>query len=206
MNELKLTDENPQIFKESGCCLIKNVLDIDLCNFLSTQIELDSLDTNKLNSQQVAGSIELYNTQSMQITNNLTLDKIKNYLELKQLFSTYSFYRKYYKFQTLDKHIDRPECEISISVCLGMEDKTKPWPIYFENTEQNTVYRAEPSVGDGVLYLGMKLPHWRKKCEQKWVKQAFFHYSTNRELEFDPKNADGNTERKNLIKIICENL
>jgi hypothetical protein len=87
-----------------------------------------------------------------------------------------------------------------------MEDKTKPWPIYFENTEQNTVYRAEPSVGDGVLYLGMKLPHWRKKCEQKWVKQAFFHYSTNRELEFDPKNADGNTERKNLIKIICENL
>ena len=206
MTANKPMGETAQNFIDTGCCLIRKILDKDLCNFLSTQIELDSINLHKKSATQVAGSIELYNTEASQIANNLLLAKIKDFIHLDKLFSTYSFYRKYYKYQQLEKHSDRPECEISLSVCLGMSDKTKPWPIYFENTALDTVFSAVPNIGDGVLYLGMALPHWREKCEQNWVKQAFFHYSPNRELEFDSKNSAEHDPQRDLIKIICENL
>ena len=98
----------------------------------------------------------------------------------------------------------------SISICLDMHDKSQPWEIFFENKQQEVTYSGKPEIGDGIIYMGMELPHWREKCQQKWVKQIFLHYTFNQELEFDKNTATGedNDSRmllNTLIKTLSEN-
>ena len=38
-----------------------------------------------------------------------------------KLFPTYSYFRVYSRGDVLHKHTDRPSCEISLSLCLGMK-------------------------------------------------------------------------------------
>ena len=49
------------------------------------------------------------------------------------LSPVYSYNRVYVGGSELKKHIDRPACEISISMSLRKEGKI--WPIYIDNTD-----------------------------------------------------------------------
>jgi len=205
-NNMKMS-ERAEDMEQNRCFLIKNILSQDLCKFLSIQTEIDEYERTPKSSTQVPGSVELYDSIATQITNNIVLEKLKNSLKLEKIYSTYGFFRKYYKFQNLKKHTDRPECELSISICLDMHNEREPWEIFFENKKQNIVYAAKPEIGDGVVYMGMELPHWRESCQQKWLKQIFLHYTFNKELEFDLKNTENPDKTKltkTLIKIMSE--
>ncbi len=86
----------------------------------------------------------------------------------KKLLPTYSFWRMYTKYSDLKKHIDRPSCEISVSVSVG-NDGTK-WPIFIDGHEINL------EKGDAVIYLGRECPHWREEFLGDWCAQFFLHY------------------------------
>ena len=105
--------------------------------------------------------------------------EVKNIIESiigEKLYPTYYFDRFYFSDTCLKKHIDRPACEISIS--LNISNNTGvDWPIFFE--VGNERYSFTCGEGDGVLYKGMELPHWREKLvcsSQSYFHQAFFHY------------------------------
>ena len=101
-----------------------------------------------------------------------SLLKIKTELVEKEtnlkLFPTYSYWRMYTYGSNLLKHKDRPSCEISVSIKIG-SDGTK-WPIFMENES------VELEEGDGVIYLGCEIEHWREKFIGDWNAQVFMHY------------------------------
>jgi hypothetical protein len=109
----------------------------------------------------------------------------------KRLIPTYSYARMYVTGETLPKHRDRPSCQYSVTLCLGMD--SKPWPIFMAPqsdissgapwvTENGrTEYMGEPSsvslgVGDAVLYLGMDMVHYREAFDGQWQAQVFLHW------------------------------
>jgi hypothetical protein len=91
------------------------------------------------------------------------------------LLPTYSFYRVYRRGQELVPHIDRPACEISMSVCYDFDymGKDYDWPLYMED---------DPLVmkpGDAAIYRGMDLNHYRpifNVPQNSYHIQAFYHY------------------------------
>jgi len=85
-----------------------------------------------------------------------------------QLLCTYAFWRMYTINADLEKHIDRPSCEVSATVMIGSDNT--PWPIYMEGTEINM------ELGDAVIYLGCEVEHWRNIFKGDWHAQAFLHY------------------------------
>jgi hypothetical protein len=85
-----------------------------------------------------------------------------------ELLPTYAFWRMYTMFADLEKHKDRPSCEISVTVMLGSDGT--PWPIFMEGTEIN----MEP--GDAAVYLGCEIEHWREEFKGDWHAQTFLHY------------------------------
>lgn len=191
---------------KNKCCLVKNIVSDDMLKHINTMLELEALRGSEI-SNQVPGSQEFYNPLYLNVLNQILRDKIKKLVQKESLYSTYTFYRKYYQGQKLEKHVDRPSCEISFSLCLAMKDKTNPWAIYFEDTDTDTVFEAKPEVGDGVIYLGCVTPHWREVCEQEWHKQVFFHYSTDPQLEFDLKGRAVSTSQameNYFIKYVLE--
>jgi len=85
-----------------------------------------------------------------------------------ELLPTYSYSRIYTKFADLKKHKDRPSCEISATLHIGSDGSD--WPIYMDGQE---IY-LKP--GDGVVYSGTKVEHWREEFYGDWYAQVFLHW------------------------------
>ena len=90
-----------------------------------------------------------------------------------KLFPTYSYFRVYHRGDTLEKHTDRPSCEVSLSLCLGYQGE-KPWPLMVEGPEGASSVELAP--GDALLYRGIECPHWRESLEGESTAQVFLHY------------------------------
>lgn len=95
------------------------------------------------------------------------------------LCPTYSYYRVYKAGEKLIEHVDRPACEISVSLCLGYDYGDKDGYKWRISVNGNKI-ALKP--GEGVIYRGTELPHSRPtlQCSQKsWHAQVFLHYVDN---------------------------
>ena len=96
-----------------------------------------------------------------------------------ELLPTYSFSRLYYNGSELTKHVDRPSCEVSVTLCIFAD---KEWPIWFHELKD---VKADPNKkpislftkeGEAVAYEGCNYEHWRDKYDGKKCMQVFLHY------------------------------
>jgi hypothetical protein len=89
------------------------------------------------------------------------------------LYPTYSYYRLYKRGDVLERHRDRPSCEISLSVNLGQQPE-QPWPLWITGPHGTT--GAELAPGDAMLYRGIECEHWREAFAGEHMAQVFLHY------------------------------
>ena len=91
---------------------------------------------------------------------------------------SYVYLASYLSGAELKKHVDREQCEFSITLCLDFSpepDLASPWPIRLDTPAGTvTVYQA---LGDGLAYRGTRLPHYRSKLGKGQTSTSiFFHY------------------------------
>jgi hypothetical protein len=91
------------------------------------------------------------------------------------LLPTYTYYRVYRPGAELPPHQDRPECEVSVSLCLGYDYESADitYPLFIENN----ALVLQP--GDAILYLGTERIHSRPAFvapRNAYHVQAFLHY------------------------------
>ena len=91
------------------------------------------------------------------------------------LYPTYAFFRVYRRGDALQKHRDRPQCEVSLSINLGYAAR-EAWPICLRGDGDAVAIGLEP--GDAVLYRGIELMHWREPFDGDHCAQVFLHYVT----------------------------
>jgi hypothetical protein len=117
------------------------------------------------------------------------------------LFPTYSYFRVYKNGDTLARHTDRPACEISVSLCLGIEQQ-KTWPIWIAGPNGECSVDLQP--GDALLYRGIECPHWRETFDGVRQAQAFLHYVDRdgpcAEWKFDKRTSIPRWQAKELLQ------
>jgi len=91
---------------------------------------------------------------------------------------SYVYLASYLSGAELKKHTDREQCEFSVTLCLDFSPEPAletPWPIRLETPMSTiTVYQ---SIGDGLAYRGIRLPHYRATLgEGQTSTSIFFHY------------------------------
>lgn len=108
----------------------------------------------------------------------LLCEKINNVGDLVEdtVLPTYSFCIIYGPESQLIRHLDRPACEISLTVHLGGDTK---WPIFIKKPSGEEV-PFELNPGDAVVYLGCTAEHWREKFTGQYYSQVFLHYVRSR--------------------------
>ena len=149
--------------------------------------------------QQVEGSLSRYlHPQYSKIHSEvrLILEKFIG----RKLYNTYYYDRFYLPGQELTRHLDRPACEISVSVHISSNIK-QDWAFYIktpdgykDSTKKEILYYGEEKSiflkpGDGVVYKGCERPHWRNRMpglldsliynsnvDELYYHQIFFHY------------------------------
>jgi len=137
--------------------------------------------------QQVPGSYAKYADRLMEILLVQTIPIMKAKTNL-DLIPTYSYTRLYRTGNILNRHKDRPSCEISTTINLGGD----PWPIFIDSTGSDNVVdeykgimkpdapkgnRVDLRPGDMLIYSGCELEHWREPFQGKLCGQVFLHYN-----------------------------
>jgi hypothetical protein len=197
---MKITDE----FEEKKYVLLRGLVSDDTCNSLADYLKIESKKNGWFDEQC---------PKSKALKNDSVFDKLL--VELlpeietvtgKKLLPSYSYARLYKPDDSLDIHLDREACEISLTLTLGFDGSV--WPIYmahpseetngiqkYSQKENKNINIKMPNsvsleVGDAVLYKGCEVYHWREKyTEGKWQAQVFLHYvdanGPNREWAYD---------------------
>jgi hypothetical protein len=79
-----------------------------------------------------------------------------------QVIPSFSNILIYLPGAVLERHIDRPQCPFNLSLLVDTDpeaDMSNSWPLFLEVDGEAKEIRLE--MGDGVLYGGITLPHWR---------------------------------------------
>lgn len=171
---------NPALFKENRYLDLKNIVPTDICkiitkySLLKEEIEF----TPELgNNAQVENAHSVYGDTLMETMSHFLLPHMEKNTGL-SLCPTYTYYRVYRPGMILDRHKDRPSCEISTTVCFGFNYANKNanyrWGMYIE---PNALITQNP--GDLIVYRGCEVDHWRDPFDVglgSYQVQAFFHY------------------------------
>ena len=201
-------------FKKNKYQVLRNAISKDLAAFcykyLQISAEADYWMLN--NSVTHAGNLLIGNFNDPQVPNSyakyadrvmetLLVDTIK-VMQKKtglKLVPTYSYTRLYRTGNILNRHKDRPSCEISTTLTLGGD----PWPILIDPTGSDNVIDEYKNIhkpgapkgvevnlkpGDMLIYSGCELEHWREPFQGKLCGQVFLHYN----------HADGRFAKTNL--------
>ena len=122
---------------------------------------------------QVAKSVGIYGDPAFD-TLMLMGQSIVEEVVGKKLLPTYTYARIYFNGADLLPHLDRDECEHSVSLSLGGQCEAL-WPLWFKNGEAEPEYAAMYE-GDAVIYQGNTVHHWRDAFEGETQFQIFMHY------------------------------
>lgn len=92
----------------------------------------------------------------------------------KTLIPTYSYARVYQPGEELKPHVDRPSCEISVTVNVATKGEFSPIYTKYKGAEPQ---RHVLSPGDAVIYKGCEVVHWRRPLEADQLNVQFMlHY------------------------------
>ena len=91
------------------------------------------------------------------------------------LAPTYSYSRIYMKDDRLSPHLDRDACEISVSVCIETPPSAGPSVLHFKRPGRR-VAKVSMREGDGCIYMGREVEHWRDPIPEDGYVQLFLHF------------------------------
>jgi hypothetical protein len=176
-------------FQKNKYQVIKQAVSYELVNFcfnyfllkrdaIKFMYEKNLIAKSKMHGEwedeQVPGAYSIYADPVMETMLINVIPNMKEKTGL-DLVPTYSYARIYEKGHILDRHKDRPSCEISTTLNLGGDI----WPIYLEPSGQvgKEGIKIELKPGDMLIYSGCELEHWREPFEGNVCAQVFLHYN-----------------------------
>jgi hypothetical protein len=207
---MEMTEQ--EFFETNKYIVLKNVLNEQACSILygyclssatrtyfKKLYDKDVYDSDwdgSFNDEQAPNCYSRYGDPMFDTILNLIKSEVERITKL-NLNSNYTYWRLYQKDNDLKRHIDRPSCEISATMCIGYNyenvDKTK-YPNYNWAMSVSTKDRDDLPIdlypGDMIIYKGCEVEHWREPLLGNNQAQAFFHY-TNKDGEYGDIVSDG---------------
>ena len=162
---------------------LPNLLSKSECKNLLQFFEIEKKVTISLDkSTSISGTKDSYGFVPISNEFDVYLDKLKSNIidfdsTITNLIKVNTYVREYKNKSFLEKHIDRKDISITMSICLESTIKTI-WPL---NATINGIdYSFNTDIGDGILLFNAdKTIHWRNELDcdsSERVVQFFLHW------------------------------
>jgi hypothetical protein len=164
--------QSHEILAQNKSLHLKNLVSDDLCKFLTHVLVRKSFESNLIDDEQVPDCLAIMGHELVFDTLLERLWPVVEQATNKTLLPTYTYARLYKNGNVLERHTDRDECEVSVTIQLGRSHHYA-WPIYMGGK------RFDLAEGDGVIYPGCEIEHWRDKCDGPpgyYSGQVFLHF------------------------------
>ena len=91
------------------------------------------------------------------------------------LAPTYSYTRRYARGEVLTRHTDRAACEISVTASIQIPKWAGPSVVHLKPPDSDET-KVEMLEGDGCVYAGTEVEHWRERIRVGGYIQLFLHF------------------------------
>jgi hypothetical protein len=164
-------------FKEDGYHIIRNFLNKDFVEFINQYFFTRIIaGQSELGDGQAPNSYIFYGDPLVDTILGESVEKLSEIVGY-SLLPTYTYTRLYGKGDELLIHRDRPSCELSATLSLGIPKGEQINSIYFsKNEDKSDPIEIKLNPGDLCMYHGCDLYHWREPFTSKWYLQSFLHY------------------------------
>lgn len=163
-------------FEKHGCILVKNFIDEQTISIVSRYFE------NKIRrgewyeiaeNKDPTSKFSYYADPLIEILLQTSKEAVEDATG-KELLPTYSYSRIYQAGEKLERHIDRPACEISVTVNVATKGDFSP---IYTQYGQNDPEKHVLNPGDAVVYMGCDVAHWRQPLKEGQLNVQFMlHY------------------------------
>ena len=106
------------------------------------------------------------------------------------LAPTYSYTRRYARGERLARHVDRAACEISVTASVQIPKRAGPSVMYLKPPHAKEA-KVEMLEGDGCIYAGTEVEHWRERFRVDGYIQLFLHFIARRGPHYPNQLYDG---------------
>jgi Rps23 Pro-64 3,4-dihydroxylase Tpa1-like proline 4-hydroxylase len=161
--------------KKNNYLILPNFINKFRAKELGREFKIFSENENVPGDVAAPNSRALYNYISFLELLCEKTPEISHILE-ETVLPTYCYSRVYSNGDILERHSDRKECEISLTLHL---DSDKSWPIYIVDPKGNEK-KVNLNPGDAMMYLGCDADHWRHQYDGQYYTQVFLHYVRSR--------------------------
>ena len=198
-------------FKEKNYEVVKKAISAEMASFcyryflLKREAYYYMRDKNYLSpyetlfgfytDDQIPMTYNSYCNIAMETLSTTLLPDLSRKIDI-ELHQQYTYTRCYKYGDILDRHKDRPACEISATLNLGGD----PWPIYIDPTGEYGQEGVKVTLGPGdlMIYRGCDLEHWREPFRGDKVVQVFLHYN---DINGPFKDRCNKFDRKDMLGI-----
>lgn len=166
-----------EIFEEKGCFFVENLIDEGTINIVSRYFE------NKIrrgewtqDGREDGDPTSKFSYYADPLIEILLLESLPAVEEVtgKELLPTYSYSRIYQANESLRPHVDRPSCEVSVTVNVATKGEFSPIHMQYED---NPAEKFILKPGDAIVYKGCEALHWRNKLNDDQLNVQFMlHY------------------------------
>ena len=187
------------VFEKNGCVRVNEFLDAQTVSIVSQYLENrirrgEWVEANE--GAQAASKLFYYADpliEALMLACKTGVEEVTG----KELLPTYSYSRVYQPGEELVPHVDRPSCEISVTVNVASKGENSA--IYMQYKD-NPVEEHFLSPGDAVVYKGCEAKHWRKPLTPNQLNVQFMlHYvdknGPNTEYSKDKRSAYGMSDK-----------
>ena len=192
-------------FRESRYLLVKGILPPPILEYLKVYYEVLMANNRFYADDQCPLSLSLGGDPALDAVLEWIRPEISRLVGF-DLAPTYSYTRRYARGDMLTRHTDRAACEISVTVSIQIPKGAEPSVVRLKppNSDETTVEMYE---GDGCVYAGTEVEHWRERFRRGGYIQLFLHFIAKHgpsypELMFDGRQClgAGSKRRKRLKK------
>ena len=169
-------------FEKNKCTVVRNFIDpltiATISQYMENKVRLKQWDIRKesFTYNDSPSQLSCYADPLIETLLQQCVPVVEEITGL-DLYPTYSYSRVYLKGDELTPHVDRPSCEISVTVNVATVGK--PWPIWMKVPGEEPI-KIEMSPGDAVFYKGCEVTHWRDKMQDTDINVQFMLHFVNK--------------------------
>jgi hypothetical protein len=161
-------------FRERRYLLVKGILPQTLLDYLKVYYAILMANNRFGTDDQCPSSLSLGGDAALDAVLEWIRPEVSRLVGF-ELAPTYSYTRQYVKGEVLDRHTDRDACEISVTVSIQIPKGAGPSVVHLKPPNLRET-KVEMFEGDGCVYAGTEVEHWRKRFRVGGYIQLFLHF------------------------------
>jgi hypothetical protein len=190
-------------FRERRYLLVKGILPQTILEYLKVYYAVLLANNRFSNDSECPSSLSLGGDAALDAVLEWIRPEVSRLVGF-DLAPTYSYTRQYARGEVLTRHTDRDACEISVTASIQIPKGAGPSVVHLKPPTLDET-KVEMFEGDGCVYAGTEVEHWRERFRVGGYIQLFLHFIAKHgrnypRLTFDGRQCLGAAPRKGNLK------